>query len=337
MNKTHHQPIAVLGAGSWGTALALHLSGTGQTVRLWTHEREHALVMQKNRVNARYLPDFIFPESLQPTVDLAETVSDLQDILIAVPSSAFHDVLIKIKPFLLPHARVVWATKGLDAETGQLLHDVAMNVLGKNRSYAVISGPSFAEEVAAGLPTAVVAASSDKEFAQDLVVRFNSPLFRVYTSTDMTGVEVGGIVKNVLAIATGISDGMKLGANARSALITRGLAEMMRLGIALGGQAETFTGLSGIGDLVLTCTDNQSRNRRFGLALGLGKHSVEAEKEIGQVVEGKRNAPLIVRLAQKHHVEMPIAEGICDILSGKLTAIEAMQQLLSREPKTENH
>jgi glycerol-3-phosphate dehydrogenase (NAD(P)+) len=217
-----------------------------------------------------------------------------------------------------------------------LLHDVAIEVLGKEHAYAILSGPSFAREVAAGLPTAVVAASHDPLFAKDLVNRFNSPLFRVYSSHDVVGVEIGGIVKNVLAIATGISDGMKLGANARSALITRGLAEIVRLGSALGGQHETFTGLSGLGDLVLTCTDDQSRNRRFGLALARHTAPQDAEKEIGQVVEGKRNAQLVVQLAHQHHVEMPITEAVWAILSGRLTLQEAMQVLLSREPKAES-
>lgn len=335
MQKTHHQPIAVLGAGSWGTALALHLSRKGQSVRLWAHERNHALAMQKDRVNARYMPGFIFPASLQPIAELNEAVSGLQDILIVVPSSAFHDLLIKLKPLLLPSARIIWATKGLDAETGHLLHDLALEVLGKKYSYAVISGPSFAHEVAAGLPTALVAASENSELTEELVARFNHPLFRVYSSSDVTGVEMGGVVKNVLAIATGISDGMKFGANARSALITRGLAEMMRLGIALGGLPETFIGLSGVGDLVLTCTDNQSRNRRFGLALGQGKTILAAETEVGQVVEGKRNAESIIQLANKHQINMPIAEAVFNILRGHLTPTDAMQQLLSREPKTE--
>ncbi len=335
MKKIHHLPIAVLGGGSWGTALALHLSRLGQAVRLWTHERESAMAMQRERMNTRYMPGFAFPDSLQVVTELAEAISGAEDILIVVPSSAFHDLLIRLKPLLPEPARIIWATKGLDPETGQLLHDVAIDVLGKQHFYAVLSGPSFAQEVAKGMPTAIVAASTDPQFSQAVVTRFNSRLFRVYASTDMVGVEIGGIVKNVLAIATGISDGMEFGANARSALITRGLAEMMRLGVALGGQQETFIGLTGIGDLVLTCTDNQSRNRRYGLALGQGKTSHEAMNTIGQVVEGKRNAELIMQLAKKHQVEMPIVEAVWEILRGKLTPVEAMHQLLSREPKKE--
>ncbi|HSW94488.1 MAG TPA: NAD(P)H-dependent glycerol-3-phosphate dehydrogenase [Gammaproteobacteria bacterium] len=335
MKNNPARPMAVLGAGSFGTALALHLAREGQPVRLWAHEEDSIIAMQNERVNTRYMPGFPFPETLAPIVSLEETVSGIRDILVVVPSIAFRDVLIRLKPHLAVDTRIVWATKGLDAKTGQLLHDVAMEVLGHARAYAVISGPSFAREVAAALPTAVVAASSDPVFAEDLVARFNHPPFRVYSSSDVTGVETGGVVKNVLAIATGISDGMQFGANARSALITRGLAEMMRFGVALGGQPETFMGLAGIGDLVLTCTDNQSRNRRFGLALGLGKSVSDAGQEIGQVVEGRRNAPLIMKLAQQHGVEMPIVEAVCAILNGTLTPVEAMYQLLSREPGTE--
>lgn len=332
----NHQPIAILGAGSWGTALALYLSRQGQRVRLWTHNAKEAATMQAARVNNRYMPGLVFPDSLQPVADLAEAVADLQDILIATPSSAFRQTLIALKPLLSSPKRIVWVTKGLDPQTGQLLHDVALDELGDQHAYAILSGPSFAREVAAGLPTAVVAASDDTEFAKDLVRRFNSQVFRVYSSNDMVGVEIGGIVKNVLAIATGIADGMNLGANARSALITRGLAEIMRLGNALGGHQETIMGLTGVGDLVLTCTDDQSRNRRFGLALSKQKTPQEAEKEIGQVVEGKRNAELVVQLAHEYHVEMPITEAVWEILRGNLTAKEAMQLLLSREPKAEN-
>jgi glycerol-3-phosphate dehydrogenase (NAD(P)+) len=336
MENVYPQPIAIIGAGSWGTALALYLSKLGQTVRLWTHSSEDIAAMQADRMNNRYLPGLAFPDTLQLYANLAEAVSGIRDILIAVPSAAFHETLSKLKPHLSSGARIVWVTKGLDPETGRLLHDVALDSLGEEHSCAVLAGPSFASEVAAGLPTAVVAASHDPVFAKDLRERFNSRVFRVYSSSDIVGVEIGGIVKNVLAIATGISDGMKFGVNARSALITRGLAEIIRLGSALGGQHDTFIGLAGLGDLVLTCTDNQSRNKRFGLALARDKTPQEAENEIGQVVEGKRNAELVVQLAHQYHVEMPITEAVWDILRGQLTPREAMQALLSREPKAEN-
>lgn len=328
-------PIAILGAGSWGTALALNLSRAEQAVRLWSYAKTDIIAMQETRVNKRYMPGYIFPSSLQPVVDLAEAISGVRDILIAVPSGAFRDLLNSLKPFLTKSTRLVWVTKGLDPMTGQLLHDVAVEVLGEQHTYAILAGPSFAGEVAQGLPTAVVAASEDAEFIKDIVLRFNSPIFRVYSSSDVIGVEIGGIVKNILAIAVGISDGMKMGANARSALITRGLAEIMRLGSALGGHQETFMGLTGLGDLVLTCTDNQSRNRRFGIALAQNKKPAEIERELGQVVEGKRNAELVVQLAKRFNVEMPITEGVWEILRGNLGPADAMRILLSREPKAE--
>lgn len=332
---TAYQPFTILGAGSWGTALALHLSRLGQTIRLWTFENNHVLAMQKERVNNRYLPNHLFPSTLLPVADLSDAIKEVADILIAVPSAGFRNILTQLKPILDPSIRIAWATKGLDEDTGQLLHQVAEEILGKQRPYAVLSGPSFAGEVAAGLPTAVVIASQKQAFAKDLAERFNSPFFRVYLSNDMTGVEIGGAVKNVMAIATGISDGMGYGTNARCALITRGLAEIIRLGIALGGQYETLTGLTGLGDLVLTCTDNQSRNRRFGLYLGKGSNAEDAVREIGQVVEGKRNAELVVQLAKKVNVEMPIAKAVWEILHDKITPKEAMHDLFSRATKIE--
>jgi glycerol-3-phosphate dehydrogenase (NAD(P)+) len=329
------QPIAILGAGSWGTALALHLAKSGQEVRLWSYDPKQIATLSNERVNNRYLPGCVFPESLHPVANLADALENISDILIAVPSIGFRETLLALKPLLDSPKRIVWATKGMDTESQQLLHDLADEILGKKHAYAILSGPSYAKEVAVGLPTAVVIASENVEFANDLQKRFNQQHFRIYLSTDMTGVEICGVVKNILAIAIGISDGMGFGANARSALITRGLAEMTRFGVALGGKPETFTGLAGIGDLVLTCTDNQSRNRRFGLALGQGKNTAEAEKEIQQVVEGKRNAELVIALAHKHKIEMPISESVLNILQGKMTIKDAMRYLFSREPKSE--
>lgn len=328
-------PIAILGAGSWGTALALYLSRLGQEVRLWSYDTEHIKKIKTDSVNTCYLPGYIFPASLHPVTSLEETLTGVQDILLAVPSAGFRSTLELLKPLLQKDARIAWATKGMDLETGQLLHEVAREIVGEQYPLAVLSGPSFAGEVASGLPTAIVAASEDQAFTQALIQRFNSSVLRVYSSQDITGVEIGGVVKNVLAIACGISDGMGYGANARSALITRGLAEMTRLGLALGAKFETFTGLTGIGDLVLTCTDNQSRNRRFGLALGKGQPPLEAEKQIGQVVEGKRNAEVVVALAHRHHVAMPISETVLAILKNELIPLEAMRLLFARETKQE--
>jgi glycerol-3-phosphate dehydrogenase (NAD(P)+) len=225
--------------------------------------------------------------------------------------------------------RIICATKGLDAETGQLLSEVATDVLGKDHLFAVLSGPSFAREVARGLPAALVIASFNPSFLKDLTHRFDSPLFRIHPSDDVIGVEVGGAVKNVIAIATGISDGMELGANTRSALITQGLAEIIRLGTALGGKPDTFIGLSGLGDLILTCSDDQSRNRRLGLAIGKGQDIKEAEKAIGQVVEGRRNAELIAMLAERHGINMPVCAAVFDILQAKLSAKDAFIRMFS--------
>ncbi len=333
-NPGDQPPIAILGAGSWGTALALYLARQGQSVRLWNQNKARITTMQTERANNHYLPGHVFPPSLQLTDDLQTAIAQPCDILLAVPSAGFRYLLQALKPIIAPAARIVWVTKGLDAETGDLLHVTAETILGKH-AYAILSGPSFASEVAAGLPTAVVIASNDKVFSQDLLKRFNGPLLRVYVSADMKGVEVGGAVKNVIAIATGIADGMRLGANARSALITRGLAEITRLGMALGGHFETFTGLAGVGDLVLTCTDDQSRNRRFGLALGGGKTVAEAEQTIGQVIEGKTNAQIVAALAKKLNVEMPITETVNAVLQSHLTIKEAMQNLLARATKQE--
>ena|SRR3990167_1648716 len=329
------KPITILGAGSWGTALALYLARRGQTVHIWSYEISEIAAMLAERTNNCFLPGFDFPDQIRPTANLVEAVKNIDDILIAVPSIGFRETLIMMKSLLTPNIRITCATKGLDAETGQLLNEVVEEVLGKERPFAVLSGPSFAREVAQGLPTAVSIASKHTTLLSDLSHRFDSPIFHVYPCNDVIGVELGGVIKNVIAIATGLSDGMALGANARSALITRGLAEIIRLGIALGAKADTFIGLSGMGDLILTCSDDQSRNRRMGLALGKGEEPQAAEQAIGQVVEGKRNAELVVMLAEKHGIDMPICEAVWNILQGKLSAKEGFEQLLARTPISE--
>ncbi len=333
--NTFEKPILILGAGSWGTALALHLSRLGQNVYLWSNEKSHIIAMQKDGMNKQYMPNQAFPATLIPIADLSEALPLCDDMLIAVPSSGFRDLLLHLQPKLKDASRVIWVTKGLDENTGALLHETFKEIVSDHYPYAVLSGPSFAGEVAAGLPTAVVVASTHSDFAEDVSRRFNSSTFRVYLTDDVIGVEIGGAVKNVIAIATGISDGMGFGTNARCALITRGLVEITRLGVALGAEAETFTGLAGLGDLMLTCTDNQSRNRRFGLSISQGKEADDAVKAIGQVVEGKRNAELVVKLARRVNIEMPIAEAVCHILEGKITPQDAMRDLLSRATKSE--
>jgi glycerol-3-phosphate dehydrogenase (NAD(P)+) len=326
-----HKPITILGAGSWGTALALTLARRGQTVRLWSIEIPEVAAMLAERTNNRYLPGHPFPDTIQPTANLAEAVKNVDDIVMAIPSVGFRDTLNMLKPLIGPTSRIVCVSKGLDADTGKLFHEVVSEILGPERQYAVLSGPSFAKEVAAKLPTAVVIASHHPVLKKELIERFQSPLFRTYPSDDVVGVELGGVVKNVIAIATGISDGMELGSNARCALITRGLAEIMRLGEKMGAKQETFIGLSGLGDLILTCSDDQSRNRRLGLSMGKGRDIKAAEKEIGQVVEGKRNAELVAILAKTHGVDMPISAIVWEILQGHVTAREAVEKILARK------
>lgn len=321
--------ISILGAGAWGTALALYLSRRGQTVHLWSIETPQVEAMIQQRCNNQYLPGFSFPDTLKPQTDLETTLAQAKDLLIAVPSVGFRAMLEQLKPLLAKDHRFLCATKGMDMEKGQLLHATVRDILGSHYPYAVLSGPSFAKEVAAGLPTAVVIASLDEVYAQTLANRFTSPIFRIDLSKDIIGVEIGGIVKNVIAIAAGISDGMKLGANARSTLVTRGLNEMIALGKSLGADVCTFEGLAGLGDLILTCTDDLSRNRRFGLALGKSMAKDQAEREIGHVVEGKRNAELVVQLAKKHSVKMRVCEMVLAILENKLDAQEAMQDIFA--------
>jgi len=330
------QPILVLGAGSWGTALALVLAQNQKAVWLWSHAIEHVQQMQTTRQNSHFLPNITFPDNLHIVSDLAQTVTQVRDILIVVPSHAFRETLIKIAPYLSNNARICWATKGLEYNTGLLLHQVAEAVLGNQYPLAVLSGPSFAKEVATQLPTAVTIASASPEYAKNVIQLFHNHYFRPYSSDDLIGTQIGGAAKNVMAIAAGIADGLGFGANSRAALITRGLAEIVRLGHALGGQSETFMGLAGMGDLVLTCTDNQSRNRRFGYALAKGKTHQQALDEIGQVVEGIHAAREVAHLAHKYHIEMPIVEQVNQVLKGDIQPIQAVENLLSRELKAES-
>lgn len=326
--------ISVVGAGSWGTALGLVLARNGYRVHLWGHNPGHIARMSRERVNNRYLPGAALPERLRPTADLEVALRGVRDVMVVVPSAVFSPVLEQVAPLLAKEARVAWATKGLDAGTGNPLHCAAEQIL-PGRALAVLSGPSFAREVASGLPTAVTVASQDPAFAHELAGAFHNASFRVYTSDDVIGVELGGAVKNVLAIATGIADGLGMGANARAGLITRGLAELRRLGGALQARPETFMGLSGVGDLILTCTDDQSRNRRMGLALGGGLPVATALRQIGQTVEGLRTTADVHRLATKLGIEMPICEQVHLVLSRHLTAQEAAGNLMLRERKSE--
>jgi glycerol-3-phosphate dehydrogenase (NAD(P)+) len=327
--------IAVLGAGSWGTALAIQCARAGRPARLWGRDRVHTEAMRRERVNRRYLPDAVFPDSLKVETDIEAALAGAHDVLVAVPSHAFRALLTRIRPLLAPGQRLCWATKGFEVESGRLPNEVAREVLGSGRLVAVLSGPTFAREVGAGLPTAMTIASTDTDYAETLAFDISSANFRAYTSTDITGVEVGGAVKNVLAIGAGLSDGLGFGANSRIALITRGLVEMTRLGVALGARQETFMGLAGLGDLVLTCTDDQSRNRRFGLLLARGRGVDAALHEIGQVVEGYQAARAVQAVATRERVMMPIIEGIHGVLYEGLPAADVVQGLMRRPIKPE--
>ncbi|MGL4734120.1 MAG: NAD(P)H-dependent glycerol-3-phosphate dehydrogenase [Enterovibrio sp.] len=324
--------MTVLGAGSYGTALAISLARNGANILLWGHDPEHMARLQQSRVNDEFLPGIVFPDSLQVTANLQEAIAASRDFLLVVPSSVFGDVLTQMQPWLKPDSRLCWATKGLETDTGRLLYEVARERLGHKIALAVLSGPTFAKEMAVGMPTAISVAATDPHFLSDLQNTIHcSKSLRVYANSDFIGLQLGGAVKNVIAIGAGLSDGIGFGANARTALITRGLAEMTRLGVALGADKETFMGMAGLGDLVLTCTDNQSRNRRFGLALGQGKSLQEAIASIGQVVEGYRNTKEVYLLAQRMQIEMPIVEQIHQVLFCQKQVGEAAKALLARQ------
>jgi len=326
--------IAVLGAGSWGTALAVLLARHGNLVRLWGHTVEEVQLLLQEGQNRHYLPGVPFPAGLEPTSDLAAAIGDADEVLIVVPSHAFAEVLDKVKAIKPDLPSLSWATKGLEPQSNRLLHEVAASRF-PHGDIAVVSGPPFAMEVAKGLPTAITVASSNPAHAERLAGYLHGDTFRAYTSDDIVGVEVGGAAKNVMAIAAGITDGLGFGANARTALITRGLAEITRLGLAMGGQHDTFMGLAGLGDLVLTCTDNQSRNRRMGLALAEGLSIQQAKDKIGQEVEGISAAQELYQKARELNVEMPITEQTYRILYQGLNPQEAVHILLGRQPKPE--
>jgi glycerol-3-phosphate dehydrogenase (NAD(P)+) len=327
--------IALLGAGSWGTALAILAARNGCQVLLWGHNSEHIDALARDKENKQFLSGLDFPDTLKVTADLAEVAAYSDTLLICVPSHAFKDILVKLKPHLSSDVSIAWATKGFNPDDGRLLHEVVAEIFGEQTPAAILSGPTFAREVAADLPTAITIAANQPEFALHISNILHSGRFRTYTSPDVIGVEVGGAVKNVLAIAAGIADGLGFGANTRAALITRGLTEIIRLGICLGGERDTFMGLAGLGDLLLTCTDDQSRNRRFGLALGLGKDRKQATVEIGQEIEGVFAARETWLLAQKHGIEMPITEQTYKVLYENLDPLTAVQNLLAREQKSE--
>ncbi len=334
MPSARPEPMAVIGAGSWGTALAIQLARTGHPTHLWGRDPAQLDALRRARCNERYLPDAAFPQALVVAGDLEEALGGVRDALVAVPSHAFRETLLRIEPHLGDDTRIAWATKGFEIASGLLPHEVASDVLGA-RPGAVLSGPTFAKEVGAGLPTAMTVASRDEQFAQALAERLSGPNFRAYRQRDIVGVEVGGAVKNVIAIGSGIADGMGFGANTRVALITRGLAEMVRLGVKLGALRDTFMGLAGLGDLVLSCTDDQSRNRRLGLALGRGQAMREAQAELRQVVEGVLASRAVCAVAERESVDMPICREIFRVMHEAKPVRDAVQALMGRELRAE--
>src|ERR1700674_5323694 len=322
--------IAVLGAGAWGTAIAAVLSER-LDVALWTQKPEQAQAIAATRRNERYLPGVEIPRAVAVTSDLAKAVSGARLVLAATPVAGLRDVLQRLdEPVPL-----VWLCKGFEEGTGLLPHQIAAETLGEGAQFGALSGPSFADEVARGLPCALTLASSDAAFARDAAALLHGGRMRIYYSADVVGVEIGGAVKNVMAIAAGISDGLGLGLNARAALITRGLAEIARLGTALGGQPETFMGLAGAGDLILTATGDLSRNRRVGLELARGRSLREILDGLGHVAEGVLSAKEVSRLAAARSVEMPVTDAVNAVLEGRLPPAAAVERLLARDLKQE--
>ncbi len=325
--------VAILGAGAWGTALAINLSARHQVV-LWTKFPEHLSELVTHRVNVSFFPDFHLPEALLLTSSLPEALQAVDLAIIVVPMAGLRETLQSIAQTGIK-VPIIWGCKGFESEAAKLPHQVVAEESIGDYPCGVISGPSFAQEVAQGLPTALTLASNDAAFAQEMASQLHSAKLRIYTSQDVIGVETGGAVKNVITIAAGISDGLGFGHNARAALITRGLMEITRLGLGLGGKMETLMGLAGVGDLILTCTGDLSRNRRVGLMLAVGRALPEILNELGHVAEGVHTAQAVLYLSRQLNVSMPITESVCNILHDGLPAREAVEKLLNREPKAE--
>ncbi|HUW51175.1 MAG TPA: NAD(P)H-dependent glycerol-3-phosphate dehydrogenase [Sulfuricella sp.] len=326
--------IAVLGSGAWGTALSISLA-TRHEVCLWTRNPVQFAEMSEQRANRRYLPGFPFPDSLRLELKLEQALDQADLNLMVVPTAGLRLVARQLAG-MGAKIPLIWACKGFEAGTAKLPHQVVAEEMGSKLQCGVLSGPSFAQEVAKGLPTALTLASADEPFAHAMALELHSQKLRIYSSNDVVGVEVGGAVKNVMAIAAGISDGMGFGYNARAALITRGLAEIGRLGTAMGGHAETFMGLASAGDLILTCTGDLSRNRTVGLRLAQGKTLDAILAELGHIAEGVHTAREVLRLAEQMNVEMPITRAVCQVLFEGIPPGKAVEALLSREPKAEN-
>ena len=328
--------FAIIGAGAWGTALAVHLGKAGCPAKIWDINREHLGRLAAERENRQYLPGVALPRNIEPADELEDAVRGAECILLVTPSAALRETFRRLKPLLTPGARICCASKGLEVSTGLLAHQVAEQELGAVFPLAALSGPTFAAEVAAGLPAAITVASNDPERARWLALKLNSGAVRAYVSGDLTGVEVGGATKNIIAIGAGLADGLGYGANARAALLCRGLAEIVRLGVALGARAGSFMGLAGLGDLALTCSDDQSRNRRLGLKVARGASVEKALKELGQVAEGLYAADAVHRLAQRLDLELPISEQVYQILHRGRDPGKVLKELLQRPLKSED-
>lgn len=326
--------VALFGSGSWGTALAMQMARNGIRVNFWGHDPQHVENLRRDGENRAFLPGIKFDDNICPVICLRDCLDQADTVLIAIPSQAFRGFLQKLRPLLSVGISVFWASKGFEIETGKLFHEVISEVL-PGHNYGVISGPTFAVEVARGLPAAITCAGNDPADTASFAKLLHGGRLRCYTSEDVIGVELGGALKNIIAIAVGIADGLCFGANTRAALMTRGLAEVMRLGRQLGARQETLMGLAGLGDLILTCTDDQSRNRRFGLAIGAGKTVMQAEVAIGQTVEGLRATRAVFRLSQAWGLELPIMEQVYRVLYDGLEPVDAVQNLESRPQRRE--
>ena len=328
--------FAIIGAGAWGTALAVHLGKAGWPSKIWDIDRAHVRNLSSDRENRRYLPGVPLPDCVHPVEELESAVRGAGCVLLVTPSAALRDTFRRLKPLLTPGVRLCCASKGLEVTSGLLTHQVAEEELGVDFPLAAVSGPTFATEVAAGRPAAITVASGSAELARWLALKLNSGAIRAYVSGDLTGVEVGGATKNVIAIGAGLSDGLGYGANARAALLCRGLAEIVRLGVALGARAGSFMGLAGLGDLALTCSDDQSRNRRLGLKVARGTSVEKALEELGQVAEGLYAADAVHRLSRRLGLDLPISEQVYQVLHGGRDPGKVLEALLSRPLKSED-
>ncbi len=326
--------IAVLGAGAWGTALAMTYAAAQHAVSLWSHDPQHVAQMRQDGENKRYLPGLAFPPALSLHETLPAALQACELIIIATPVAGLRSTLQQLRT-LSPATPLLWLCKGFEAGSGRLPHEVVTEELGVRSACGALTGPSFAQEVARGLPCAMTLASSDQAFAEQFAKHLHHPRLRLYANDDVVGAEVGGAVKNVLAIAAGISDGLGYGLNARAAMMTRGLSEIARLAHALGGRRETLMGLSGMGDLILTCTGDLSRNRRVGLALAEGRLLPEILRDLGHVAEGVLTTEVVAQRAAQLGVEMPITAAVLNVLGNRLSPRAAVEQLLARDPRTE--